>query len=97
MKKIFIISVFIFVACKTSQFDYDKITRIELPASIQEHTIQDILSMEASRNQKIVVYQQQLYPLKTLDSIVKSLGERANITITKDSISGKKWILITSK
>lgn len=97
MKKIVFITILVFSACKTNQFNYDSINRFELPATISNAEIQQILRAEASRKNTIVVFQDKLYAIEKLDSIIKTLGDNASIDIKKDSIPKKQFIIVSSK
>lgn len=97
MKKIVFITILFFCACKTSQFNYDSINSYELPATISNADIQQILRAEAFRKNTIVVFQDKLYVVEKLDSIMKTLGNSASIDIKKDSIPKKQFIIVSSK
>ena len=96
MKKIVFITIF-FCTCKTSQFNYDTINSYELPATISNAEIQQILRAEAFRKNTIVVFKDKIYVVEKLDSILKTLANSASINIKKDSIPKKQFIIISSK
>ena len=96
MKKIVFITIF-FCTCKTSQFNYDTINSYELPATISNAEIQQILRAEVFRKNTIVVFKDKIYVVEKLDSILKTLANTASINIKKDSIPKKQFIIISSK
>ena len=97
MKKIVFITILVFCTCKTSQFNYDSIKSFELPATISNAEIQQILRAEAFRKNTIVVFKDKIYVVEKLDSILKTLANTASINIKKDSIPKKQFIIISSK
>ncbi len=97
MKKIVFITILVFCTCKTSQFNYDSVNSYQLPATISNAEIQQILRAEAFRKNTIVVFKDKIYVVEKLDSILKTLANSASINIKKDSIPKKQFIIISSK
>jgi hypothetical protein len=97
MKKIVFITILVFCTCKTSQFNYDSVNSYQLPATISNAEIQQILRAEAFRKNTIVVFKDKIYVVEKLDSILKTLANTASINIKKDSIPKKQFIIISSK
>lgn len=69
----------------------------QLPATISNTEIQQILGAEAFRKNTIVVFKDKIYVVEKLDSIMKTLGNSASIDIKKDSIPKKQFIIVSSK
>ena len=97
MKKIVFITILVFCTCKTSQFNYDSVNSYQLPATISNAEIQQILRAEVFRKNTIVVFKDKIYVVEKLDSILKTLANSASINIKKDSIPKKQFIIISSK
>lgn len=70
---------------------------INLDASINPVTIQDILRSEEYNKRVVVIFENKQYLIQKLDSILKSSKDKLIVNIQKDSISGKDFILISRK
>ena len=95
MKKIFFILLIALNSCKTSKFSLDKTNNIVLPAyNISNSGLNSVMESIEKKKNIIVVFQNKHYPLKKLDSIVKSIKSEYTLEIKKDTISRKEFILI---